>query len=549
MTVSEHRTLRSIEPGELRPAFEAALEGLDGDAIVRRVWARDWTVWKPEDVEISNRLGWLDAPETAAADLPAFEAFAASVRGEGLDRAVVLGMGGSSLAPDVFARLFPTAPGSLALEVLDTTEPGAVAAAAARLEPGRTLFLVSSKSGSTAELIALLSFFYDRSVRALGRSEAGKRFVAITDPASPLESLAGGLGFRRVFAGRPDIGGRFSALSAFGLLPGALKGLDIGRLLGRAREEAAGCRADAAGSNPGAVLGAFLGAAARAGRDKLVLLVPPRLVPLAAWLEQLVAESTGKEGRGILPVVETDPEAAFRLGPGRVLVEIGDVPRGEAGGLPRLRLAFDDPHDLGGQFFLWEFATAVAGHVLGIDPFDQPDVESTKQRTREVLAAGVGAGAAAASVRLSGGDHAPGEALGRLLEGGRAGDYLAILAFLPPRPEVESGLAALRARLASRTGLPVTVGFGPRYLHSTGQLHKGDANRGLFLLLAASGLPEVAIPELPGVARPAPDFAGLFRAQARGDELVLAEKGRRVLAVDLPEPVEDGLAALIAALG
>jgi hypothetical protein len=228
-----------------------------------------------------------------------------------------------------------------------------------------------------------------------------------------------------------------------------------------------------------------------------------------------------------------------------MLVEIGCSGAEAATGLPRLRLALDDPDDLGGRFFLWEFATAVAGHVLGINPFDQPDVESTKRRTREVLAAGGGAGAVPAAVRLSGGDPATGEALGRFLEGGRAGDYLAILAFLPPRPEVESRLAALRARLASRTGLPVTAGFGPRYLHSTGQLHKGDANRGLFLLLTASGLPEVAIPDIPGVTRPARDFAGLFRAQARGDELALAEKGRRVLAVDLPEPVEDGLAALI----
>lgn len=549
MAISEHRFIRSVEPGDFGPVFETALGGFDRDAVVRRLWARDWTVWKDEDREISNRLGWLDAPGTAAADVPSMEAFAAAVRGEGLDRAVVLGMGGSSLAPDVFARLFPTAPGGLALEVLDTTEPGAVAAAAARLDPGRTLFLVSSKSGSTAELVALLSFFYDRSVRALGRDGAGRRFAAITDPGSPLEGLAGSLGFRKVFAGRPDIGGRFSALSAFGLLPAALMGLDIGRLLERAREEAADCRAETAAGNPGAVLGAFLGAAVRGGRDKLVLLVPPRLVPFAAWLEQLVAESTGKEGRGIVPVIETEPEAALRPGPDRMVVEIGNPSTGPAAGLPRLRLAFDDPYDLGGLFFLWEFATAVAGHLSGINPFDQPDVESTKRRTREVLAAGGAGGAVPAAVRLTGGDPAAGEALVRSLDGGRSGDYLAILAFLPPRPEVESSLAALRARLASRTGLPVTVGFGPRYLHSTGQLHKGDANRGFFLLLAASGLPEVAIPELPGAARPARDFAGLFRAQARGDELALEGKGRRVLSLDLSEPVEDGLAALIAALG
>ncbi len=554
MAASEHRILWSFEPGRLAAGFASTLAGLEKDAVVRRVWERDWTVWKPEDREISNRLGWLDAPVAAAPDVPDLEAFAAAVRGEGLTRAVVLGMGGSSLAPEVFARSFPTAPGGLELEVLDTTEPGAVAEAAARLDTGRTLFLVSSKSGSTAELVALLSFFYDRAVRALGRTAAGRRFAAITDPGSPLEALAGSLGFRRIFHGRPDIGGRFSALSAFGLLPAALKGLDLPRLLGSAAAAAGECRSGAIERNPGAFLGAALGAAALRGMDKLTLFVPPRFAPLAGWLEQLVAESTGKEGRGIVPVVEDRPDFPGRSGSDRFFVEFGEEAAGrtDAGGraiseagAPLLRLALDDPYELGGHFFVWEFATAVAGHVLGINPFDQPDVESTKRMTRQVLA---GAEEAGPETRAEAAGPASGSSLSRFLGGRRDGDYLAVLAFLPRRPEVEAGLAGLAGRLSSRTLLPVTVGFGPRYLHSTGQLHKGDGNRGLFLMLVGAGLPEVGIPEVPGLVRPARDFAALIRAQARGDEMALREKGRRVLVLELAKPVEKSLAALNAAL-
>jgi glucose-6-phosphate isomerase len=555
MAASEHRIFWSFEAGRLAAGFASTSAGLEREGVVRRIWERDWTVWKPEDREISNRLGWLDAPASSAADVPDLESFAAAVRREGLTRAVVLGMGGSSLAPEVFARSFPTAPGGLEIEILDTTEPGAVAEAAARLDPGRTLFLVSSKSGSTAELVALLSFFFERAVRALGGAAAGRRFAAITDPGSPLEALAGSLGFRRIFHGRPDIGGRFSALSAFGLVPAALKGVDLPRLLGSAAAAAGECRSGSVDRNPGAFLGAALGAAALRGMDKLTLLVPPRFAPLAGWLEQLVAESTGKEGRGIVPVVEDRPDLLGRSGSDRFFVELGAEAAGrtDAGGRaiseagsPLLRLALDDPYDLGGHFFVWEFATAVAGHVLGINPFDQPDVESTKRMTRQVLA---GADEAGPETHAEAADPRPGSALVRFLDGRREGDYLAVLAFLPRRPEVEAGLAGLAGRLSSRTRIPVTVGFGPRYLHSTGQLHKGDGNRGLFLMLVGSGLPEVEIPEVPGIVRPARDFAGLFRAQARGDEMALREKGRRLLVVELDEPAEKGLAGLLAAAG
>jgi len=562
------RDVLLVDPDRLAPDLETALAALDQGSAVRRIWERDWTVWKTLDREITNRLGWLSSPETAEEIVPALESFAASVRDQGLTRAVVLGMGGSSLAPEVFARVFATAPGALELEVLDSTEPETVAAAAARFDPERTLFLVSSKSGTTAEVLALLAVFYDRVRTALGPGHAGSRFVAVTDPGTPLETLACKLGFRRVFLGQPDIGGRFSALTAFGLVPAVLKGLDLGRLLEPARAMAGACRVERAEANPGALLGAILGAAALKGMDKLTLLMPPRLRPLGGWLEQLVAESTGKEGRGIVPVVEDRPGPAGVYGGDRLFVEIGkrDATARKPGGFgrersasPLVRLAFDDPYDLAGHFFLWEFATAVAGHLLGINPFDQPDVESTKRKTREVLSAGgAAAGPAAANgpgatggLRVAGADPSarPDGILARFLAGGREGDYLAILAFLPRRPAVEELLSALAAGLRLKTGLPVTVGFGPRYLHSTGQLHKGDGNRGLFLMLVAGGLPEVAIPAVPDVARPAEELGALFTAQAKGDALALAEKGRRVLTIELAAPVEPGLAALSDFLG
>jgi glucose-6-phosphate isomerase len=553
-----------VSAGGLAPAFDGALLDLEADRIVRRIWSRDWTVWKDPDLEVSNRLGWLDSPATALKILPDLRAFADSVHGRGLKRAVVLGMGGSSLAPDVYARLFDLEPGALELEILDTTEPETAAAAAARLPASKTLFIVSSKSGTTAEVMALLAFFYDRARRELGADRAGGAFVAITDPGTPLEALARELRFRQTFLGQPDIGGRFSALSVFGLLPAALAGIDLDRLLDSARVMALRCRIEEAADNPGALLGTFLGTATLAGRNKLTLLLPGRLRPLAGWLEQLIAESTGKEGTGIVPVIEDRPGPAESYGEDRLFVEIGttDEPAPRPGARvpeslrsPLARLSISGPYDLAGHFFLWEFATAVAGHVLKINPFNQPDVESTKKKTREVLAAGAGGVSDMAAPRLAAGDirvagtsEDPAAAGPGFLRANRDGDYLALLAFLPKRRAIEDLLSGLAAGLRLKTGLPVTVGFGPRYLHSTGQLHKGDGNKGLFLVLVPAGLAGLPIPAVPGIPRPAEDFAALFRAQARGDAMALAEKGRRVLTFELAAPLEASLGRLASLL-
>ena len=562
------RHFRFFNPERLAPELDRNLRGLERDKIIRRIWDRDATVWKTEDREISNRLGWLSSPRSAEDEVPALEAFAASLRGEGLTRAVVLGMGGSSLAPEVFARAFGTGDGALELEVLDTTEPGTVAAAAERLDPGRTLFVVSSKSGTTAELVALFSFFYDRARRELGDARAGSRFVAVTDPGTPLEALAESLRFRGSFPGRPDIGGRFSVLSVFGLLPAAIKGIDLKRLLLSSRAVADACRVETPDINPGARLGAILGTAAAKGLDKLTFFVPPPLRPLAGWLEQLIAESTGKEGQGIVPVIEGVPGSPASYGKDRLFVELPDAgaPGRDGGvralidaGAPLVRLALEDPYSLAGHFFLWEFATAVAAHFLKINPFDQPDVESTKKKTREILAGSGRAGGAApaghaldAEVLTIAGPGRPkstGQALARFLGASREGDYVAVLAFLPPREGVETLLSVLASVLRRKHRLPVTLGFGPRYLHSTGQLHKGDGNKGLFLMLTEADMPEVPIPAIPGISRPAATFADLFAAQGRGDGMALADRGRRVLRVEIEGPVEAGLRELTSLLG
>jgi glucose-6-phosphate isomerase len=558
------RDIRIVRGEPLAPDLEGTLRKLDTEAIVRRIWDRDWTIWKPAEREISNRLGWLDSPAAAAKIFPEIRAFAASIRGLKLKRAVVIGMGGSGLAPEVYAHLFGLEPGALDVEVLDTTEPETVAAAAGRLAVDKTLFLVSSKSGATAEVAALLSFFYDRAGRKLGAGHAGSRFVAITDPGTRLEALARELGFRQTFLGPPDVGGRFSALSVFGLLPAALAGIDLVRLLEPALAMAEACRIARAAENPGALLGAVLGTAALKGMDKLTLLLPQRLKPLAGWLEQLLAESTGKEGRGIVPIVDDRPGPAESYGGDRLFVEIGAKEEADAKPAVRIRkrpaspfvhLALDDPYEVAGHFFLWEFATAVTGHILGINPFDQPDVESTKKKTREVLAAASPAASerslAAGGLRVAGAGTSedPAAAGHGFLRNSREADYLALLAFLPKRRAIEDLLSGLAASLRLKTGLPVTVGFGPRYLHSTGQLHKGDGNKGLFLMLVPAALPGLAIPAVAGISRPAEDFAALFRAQARGDAMALAEKGRRVLTVELASPFEAALGKLASLFG
>jgi transaldolase/glucose-6-phosphate isomerase len=446
---------------------------MNPDELVERIWERDASVWTGGDE--ASWLGWLDEPIRMLERVDELLEFAATVD---YDTAVLLGMGGSSLAPEVMRRLF----GARAFHVLDTTHPTAIRRLEEQLDLDRTLFVVSSKSGSTLETRSHADYFFELT----GRN--GERFVAVTDPGSELETVAEERGFFGVFPGEPTIGGRYSALSMFGMVPATLMGIDIRRLLERAEEMREGCRL--AEGNPGLELGLSVGEAWRDGRDKV--LVTPNTGGFGLWVEQLIAESTGKEDKGLVPVLlEADGE---------------DIQ------LQEVRLP--DPYELGQEFFRWEFATAVAGSILGINPFDQPNVQAAKDKTNEVLASGE------APVQPEG-------SLEEALESARPGeDYIAVLAFVDPAREAELEPLVARARA---TGCAVTTGLGPRYLHSTGQLHKGGPNRGVFVQVVDDLGEELAIPGRDF------GFRRLIAAQAAGDFAALQERGRRIVRVRLED--------------
>ena len=485
----------------LAQAVDARLARMQEDLVVPRIWRRDHTVWRDDPAEIADRLGWLNLPHTSVSLIPEVTRLADEVGEAGLTHAVLLGMGGSSLAPEVFRRSLGVAAGALDLRVLDSTHPGAIAALEGDVPLDETLFVVSSKSGTTIETRSHLAYFHSQ----VGD---GSRFVAVTDPGSPLEGEAARLGFRRAVAAAPDVGGRYSALSAFGLLPAALIGADLSALLASAAEAAAACGGGhAATSNPGAALGVIMGEAGLAGRDKLTIRSAEAISSLGAWLEQLVAESTGKEGKGIVPVdlePREKPDASDRLH----LVLGNDTPAE-----PWTRLPLGRPESLGALMFVLEFATAVAGYVLQINPFDQPDVQSAKDRTGEALRS--------SPVAEPDGD------LDELLGSVRAGDYVAILAYVPPSDDMWERLQSARKAIDERLGVATTVGYGPRYLHSTGQLHKGGPNTGLFIQVFEEPAEDR---EIPGAGY---SFGRLISAQAAGDLASLRERGRRVARVPL----------------
>lgn len=487
----------------LENAVDARLAALRANRVVERIWQRDHTVWSDDPTEISDRLGWLTVHEQMLAATKEIETFARDVAAGGFTKAFLLGMGGSSLAAEVVFRSGGRAPGMLELVVLDTTDPAEIRAAEQATDLARTLFIVASKSGTTIETRCQFDYFW-------GKVASGAHFVAITDAGTPLEALARDRGFRRVFTNPRDIGGRYSALSYFGLVPAALAGADIRRLLWRAREMLDACHAEP-GHNPGAWLGSVLGEAALAGRDKLTLLFPKDLTALGSWIEQLIAESTGKSGAGIVPVDGEPPGDPSSYGADRLFVSIGDHPALEP--LRRARqpvvcLPYSDAGQLGAEFARWEFATAVAGHVLGVQPFDQPDVQAAKDATARALA----------------GDLAlpPLPPVSELLAGLHPGDYVAILAYVPRTPANDAALARARAAIRDRHGVATSVGYGPRYLHSTGQLHKGGPNTGVFIEVVSDDPADLAIPGRDYT------FGQLKQAQALGDLASLHARGRRV---------------------
>lgn len=484
------------EPGDEVPdAFARSVTSrcasLERDHVGSRLWRRDHTIWRDDPAEIADRLGWLEAPATMRERAEEIAAFARDARSN-VARVVLLGMGGSSLAPEVLAR---TLHGGVPLTVLDTTDPDHVEATRASLDLDRTLFVVSSKSGTTVETLSHLEYFWSLAPR-------GDRFVAVTDPGSPLAGIARERGFRQVFENPPDVGGRYSALTYFGLVPAALVGLDVTRLLETGLGMARACAPSVpARANPGLRLGAAIGDAQAEGRDKLTLVLPDALAAFGDWVEQLVAESLGKEGTGVVPVTGEPPARLDELA---------------QAGHPVVRIRVLDAWALGGEFFRWEVATAVAGRVLGVQPFDQPDVESAKRRAREALESGGGE-------RPEAGD--PKEVLSDLAPP----NYLAIQAFVAPTQEHARRLEAVRARLCERCRVATTLGFGPRFLHSTGQLHKGGPDTGRFLQVTG---PHRADVQVPGTGY---TFGRLIDAQADGDLRALRDAGRRVARVTLEE--------------
>ncbi len=514
--------------GPLGDAVEARLDEWEQAGMARRIWAKDPTVWAETDLpELTDRLGWLTLPEEMAGSVSDLEAFAAEVAGEGVRFVVLLGMGGSSLAPEVYQATFGSADGRPELIVLDSTHPASVAAVDARIEPSDTLFLVASKSGTTLETVSFFHYFWHR---LAGGQSQGRHFVALTDPGSPLEDLAAERGFRRVFATPPEVGGRYSALTYFGLVPAALIGADVGAVVSSAAVMAAACRGGAR-DNPGLILGAAWGEAALAGRDKLTLVTSPGLAAFPDWLEQLVAESTGKSGTGIVPVAGEDLAEPSAYGDDRIFVAYqlegdGDHSAGldalAAAGHPVVRIPLADKQALGGAMFAAEMATAAAGAILGIHPFNQPDVQVAKELARRAMAGELAGGAPIAAV-------APEDAsgLGDWLAGLPEHGYIGIMAYTPMTADAVELLQGLRHHLRDLTGAATTVGFGPRFLHSTGQLHKGGPDNALFLQLVGEPQPDLPVPESGST------FGSLIAGQAEGDYRALEERGRRILRVQL----------------
>ncbi|MGN6592687.1 MAG: bifunctional transaldolase/phosoglucose isomerase, partial [Terriglobales bacterium] len=541
-------------------AAAAALQKLEGQKAGERIWKKDASFWSSDaavQAKIANRLGWLALPGAMQKEVAAIQAFAAACQKDGYTDAVLLGMGGSSLAPEVFSLVFGSR-GGLRLHVLDTTNPIQIARVEKQIQLSKALFLVSSKSGGTIEPNSLFAYFW-------AKLPDGRHYAAITDAATSLEKLAKEHNFRQVFTNPGDLGGRYSALSLFGLVPAALCGVDIARLLQLAQEMAEACGPQVpVGQNPALQLGAAIGAWARGGRDKLTFIACPELASLGAWLEQLLAESTGKQGRGIVPIageplgkptVYGTDRAFVQLGMGGTNDATGAALTGLAASAPVVQIALRDRYDLGREFFRWEMATAAAGAVLEINPFDEPNVQESKDNTVRVLgeylkggdaAAGFNAEPAARTGELRLYAPSPGGApLAQWEQAIRPGDYIAIMAYVDRSPEWEKALAELRLALRDRHRVATTVGFGPRFLHSTGQLHKGGANNGVFLQITAAGATAAADRAIPGQRY---SFATLLAAQARGDYESLAAHHRRLLRVDLADPAARGLAELTQAL-
>jgi glucose-6-phosphate isomerase len=551
---------------------------LDKNSVIDRMWKNDYTVWGSKPDEISNRLGWLKSPDVMKNAILEIKSFVDEIRELKFNKVILLGMGGSSLAPEVFRFTFGVGIGFLDLKVLDSTDPGAVLEIERELDIDNTLFIVSTKSGGTVETISFMKYYYSLVYHKLGEKETGKHFVAITDPGSGLEQQAKELGFGKIFLNDPNIGGRYSALSYFGLVPAALIGMDILKLIENAKKMVAYSRETVlleTGKNSAAWLGAIMGGLAMDGIDKLTFIFSPSIKHFGTWIEQLVAESTGKLGKGILPVDRTEPQDPEYYSNDRLFIYMkinGEdeydeaTGRLEQAGHPVVRITLEDIYDLGGEIYRWEIATVVAGHILKINPFDQPDVESAKIRAREMVAEYKEKGklpvlpvtlqAEGLKVYSSDQSYTLENLLNIFLDPLLANEvfhqtkrYLAIQAFLMPSEQVYALLENLRMKIQNQYGVAITIGFGPRFLHSTGQLHKGDGGGGLFIQFLADMPEDCSIPDNPTEEGTSISFGVLKTSQAFGDRQALIDAGRHVMTIDLGSDIEKGIEKLIDIVG
>jgi len=557
---------------ELEAAVPEIVDQWRTQGTVRRLWQRDKSVWTGADEDAW--LGWLDSVEACLKEVEHYQSFAAGIRREAFSDVLLLGMGGSSLGPEVLSLIFAKRPGWPALRILDSTDPAQIRATESAVDIAHTLFIVSSKSGTTTEPNVLKDYFFARVAAAVGKSKAGQHFVAITDPGSSLEKIAQADGFRQVFHGIPSIGGRYSVLSPFGLVPAAAAGGDLARFLQIAQTMVRSCGPDVPpAANPGVQLGIALGVAGRQGRDKVTLLSSRRLADFGAWAEQLIAESTGKNGKGLIPI-DGEPLARPELyGRDRFFIDLrteseidADHDRAlaavEKAGHPVARIVLKSPEYIGQEFFRFELAIAVAGAVIGISPFDQPDVEASKIRTRELTAAFERTGSLpretpvastdtidlytdvtnAEALKKAGADGAIESWLRAHFARIRSGDYAAVLAYLARNEEHAGALQKIRLALQQARRVATCLEFGPRFLHSTGQAYKGGPNTGVFLQITADDASDLAVPGHRA------SFGTIKAAQARGDFEVLAQRGRRSLRVHLKADLQAGLTALGAAV-
>ncbi len=554
----------NIFAGNFSEKINTAVKKINDANVVNRIWNKDFTLWSSKPDEVVNRLGWLVSPDVTQKSVSEIIDFVNQIQKEGFTHALLMGMGGSSLAPEVFRLTFGVKEKFLDLSVIDTTEPSTILSFDNKLDPAKTLYIVSTKSGGTVETISFMKYFYNSVMKKLGKEKVSQHFIAITDPGSGLEQMAKDLKFRKIFLNDPEIGGRYSALSLFGIVPAALVGIDISTLLSTARTEADACKISG-DKNKAALLGAALGVFADEGKDKVTFFCSKVIASFGGWVEQLVAESTGKIGKGILPVDIEELSGIDSYGNDRVFVFLRlkddysiDKIAGELknSGHPVIEIILNDIYDLSREFFRWEFATAVASWFIKVQPFDQPNVEEAKIIARKMVKEYQENGKLPELIPSI---DEPGmkvygevtvkevkDVLSEFLDSVVSGkSYVAIQAYLPVDEKIFSSLQKLRIKILKKYKIATTVGFGPRFLHSTGQLHKGDSGNGYFIQLISASRNDAEIPDTAGEDSSTISFGVLIRAQALGDRQALLDNNRKVITIDINGDIEKKIEGLI----